>query len=792
MTEVDPLTPPRRNDGPDTVLYVSIPAGLGGSVRSLVNILEQHEGRVRRAVARRPGTTVARHLADHHLNDETLDLRAGQRDRGGRVADAARLVRWARAHRRRLLAVHANGLSELQLAAPAALVAGVPLVVWVHDWHYSRAARLIVPVLRRLPLDLRWRTVSHAARDSLVAAGLPGAADVEVVPNPIDPTSFTDPGAGAETAPDPETALDPERTGEDVTRGASLAAGPAPTAGTVVEVAYLGSPARYKGFTLLPDLIDAVDHLDAMARNPATVRWHVWSGPETMEPSTWRQLHERAGDRLVLHPKVADVRRAYASADIVVCPSLEESFGRVAAEAMAFGRPVVASDLPALREVLGDLGVFAPPGDVAALAASVAELAVDPERRRALGQAGPARAARFEPVAVAEQLLHAYGLAPRGRALVVSHEASRTGAPRVAVDVAAALADDGWDTVALVRWAGPLEADLGAATGRRVRREGARHLRTALRRFGAHGWAATVETRAATRALERVQPDLVWCNTVLAADFARAGLDHDVPVVLHLHELGRVVPGVLRRYGLPSRLGDLTLVAASDAVARDTAAVCGIDEARITVIESAIDVDGVRARSRRTGRPPSLPAGRLVGACGRASHRKGIDLWLGMAAALHRTHPEVRFVWIGAHDEDPSTEVARLGLTSVVHFTGEVDDPVPLLAELDVFTLTSRADPFPLVVLEAMALARPVAAFDTGGVRRQLGPAGDLVPPEDPEALARAVAALLDDPERARAQGEQGARRVESHFDRARFTEGVQGLARHGAPPVGPAAPRPR
>jgi glycosyltransferase involved in cell wall biosynthesis len=751
MTDVEPVGRTRRPDGPDTVLYVSIPAGLGGSVRSLASVLEQHRGRVRRVVARRRETSVARHLTDHHLADVTLDLHAGQRDRAGRLTDSARLARWARSHRRRLLAVHANGLSELQLAAPAALAAGVPLVVWVHDWHYSRAARVTVPLLRLLPLELRWCTVSHHARERLVAAGLPGTAVVEMVPNPIDPTTFADPRPQ-------ETPLDPALTSPASTDGA-------------VEVAYLGTPARYKGFTLLPDLIDTVQ------RTGVAVRWHVWSGPETMEPDTWHALHERAGDRVVLHPKVSDVGRAYAAADIVVCPSLEESFGRVAAEAMAAARPVVASDLPALREVLGDAGVFAPPGDVPALATAVADLVRDPQRRRSLGRAGELRAAHYEPVAIAEQLLHAYGFAPRGRALVVSHDASRTGAPRIAVEVASALADDGWDTVALVRWPGPLETDLAAATGRRVRRERVRRVRTVLRRYGANRWAATLERQAAARALDHLQPDLVWCNTVLSANVARAGLDHDLPVILHVHELGRVVPGVLRRYGLRERLDELTVVAASEAVATETATVGGIDPRSIPVIESAIDVTAVRARARPARGSPALPAGPLVGGCGEASHRKGVDLWLAMAAALHRTHPDVHFLWIGAHDDRPTAEATRLGLSPVVHFTGEVDDPAPLLAALRVFTLTSRADAFPLVVLEAMALARPVVAFDTTGVRRQLGPAGMLVPPEDPEALARAVAALLDDPVHARSLGEQAARRVEAHFDRGPFAERVQAVA---------------
>jgi glycosyltransferase involved in cell wall biosynthesis len=84
---------------------------------------------------------------------------------------------------------------------------------------------------------------------------------------------------------------------------------------------------------------------------------------------------------------------------------------------------------------------------------------------------------------------------------------------------------------------------------------------------------------------------------------------------------------------------------------------------------------------------------------------------------------------------------------------------------MDVFTLPSREDPFPLVVLEAMALARPVVGFDVGGVREQLDDTGVVVDAEDVSAMANAVVALLDDEAERRRLGALAAERVRSLYD---------------------------
>jgi phosphatidylinositol alpha-mannosyltransferase len=94
----------------------------------------------------------------------------------------------------------------------------------------------------------------------------------------------------------------------------------------------------------------------------------------------------------------AELPRWYASAHLVVSPALRnESFGIVLLEAMAAGRPVVASDIPGYRSVIetDDDGALVAPGDTAALARTIAGLLRDPARRLALAARGRARAESF-------------------------------------------------------------------------------------------------------------------------------------------------------------------------------------------------------------------------------------------------------------------------------------------------------------------------------------------------------------------------------------------------------------
>ena len=95
-------------------------------------------------------------------------------------------------------------------------------------------------------------------------------------------------------------------------------------------------------------------------------------------------------------------------ARVLVAPSRAEGFGLPVAEAMAVGTPVICSDIPALAEVAGDAAVLVPVGDPAALAEALADLLGDEAALRKLGEAGLARAARYDWDAVARRAWDVY------------------------------------------------------------------------------------------------------------------------------------------------------------------------------------------------------------------------------------------------------------------------------------------------------------------------------------------------------------------------------------------------
>ena len=102
-----------------------------------------------------------------------------------------------------------------------------------------------------------------------------------------------------------------------------------------------------------------------------------------------------------------------------------------------------------------------------------------------------------------------------------------------------------------------------------------------------------------------------------------------------------------------------------------------------------------------------------------------------------------------------------------MRFLGWIDDKPGFFGALDVFCVPSRAEPFGIVVLEALAHGRAVVASAAAGPREIVrdGIDGLLVPPASPPALAEALGALLDDRERRLALARAGRATVETRFD---------------------------
>ena len=162
----------------------------------------------------------------------------------------------------------------------------------------------------------------------------------------------------------------------------------------------------------LPTLLAAFDRLGGEARGAAAtadrdlvvVGGRGWRDRELMRELGARQPLGHV--RWLGYVSERELVALYTGAELFVYPSRLEGFGLPVVEAMACGTPVVASDVPALREVAGDDGgaVFVPPGDAPALAQAMTGLLADPAAAARARAAGPARARAFSWSHTARQL----------------------------------------------------------------------------------------------------------------------------------------------------------------------------------------------------------------------------------------------------------------------------------------------------------------------------------------------------------------------------------------------------
>jgi glycosyltransferase involved in cell wall biosynthesis len=209
----------------------------------------------------------------------------------------------------------------------------------------------------------------------------------------------------------------------------------------------------------------------------------------------------------------------------------------------------------------------------------------------------------------------------------------------------------------------------------------------------------------------------------------------------------------------------------------------GVAPETTRIIPSAVDPDATQPRAGRSttrareslaaDTPCLLVLASLVA-------RKGIDVLLDALARLGARAPQP-VLWIAGEGPERDALERRahvLGLTQRVRFLGRRSDAGDLLAACDVFVLPSRLEGLGVAALEAMAAARPVVASAVGGLAEAVEheSTGLLVPPEDPDALAAALARLLEDPALGKRLGDAGPARVREHYAAERMVEAYEAL----------------
>ena len=205
-------------------------------------------------------------------------------------------------------------------------------------------------------------------------------------------------------------------------------------------------------------------------------------------------------------------------------------------------------------------------------------------------------------------------------------------------------------------------------------------------------------------------------------------------------------------------------------------------------------------RPRRDGTDPADPV-RLL-AVGRAVPKKGFDILLEALARLPRDLGwRLDHVGGGTELGTLGARAAALGLGDRIRWLGPLDQTAVLdrYREADLFVLPCRVTPdgdrdgLPNVLVEAQSQGLACLSTAVGGVAELIVDrvSGRLVRPDDPDALAEAVAALIRDPDLRRALGRAGQARVVRDFDSAEGLDRLARLFQGGAPAPGTTVDRP-
>lgn len=247
----------------------------------------------------------------------------------------------------------------------------------------------------------------------------------------------------------------------------------------------------------------------------------------------------------------------------------------------------------------------------------------------------------------------------------------------------------------------------------------------------------------------------------LAVDRLTAPLAHCILCVAESHRLE-----LINRYHLPP--------------AKVVAIPNSVDLGRFAPVESGGQV------RKELGIPDDAP---VIGVVGRLTHQKGHCFLLHAVQVLARRQPAFRCLVVGdgeLHDELAGL-AARLGVLDRCLFLGVRRDVPAVLSALDVLVVPSLSEGMPYVVLEGMAMAKPVVATAVNGVPEVIQDrlSGRLVSRADPEALAEAIRELLADPQSAAAMGRAARRRVEEGFSADRWIGRMEALYIHLAERAG-------
>lgn len=173
----------------------------------------------------------------------------------------------------------------------------------------------------------------------------------------------------------------------------------------------------------------------------------------------------------------------------------------------------------------------------------------------------------------------------------------------------------------------------------------------------------------------------------------------------------------------------------------------------------------------------------LIGMVSSLTPRKGHRYLIEAAHILSKTFENLKILIVGGgfqseieYEQELIQLVSEYQLSENVIFTGWCDNIPEILAALDILVLPSLSEGLPRIILEAMAMAKPVVATNIAGIPELVvdGKTGFLVPPQNAGALAEAIRTLISNKPLACKMGKAGRERVETYFSIEQMVHGIE------------------
>ena len=282
--------------------------------------------------------------------------------------------------------------------------------------------------------------------------------------------------------------------------------------------------------------------------------------------------------------------------------------------------------------------------------------------------------------------------------------------------------------------------------------------------------------------IKKKKIDLVHVNTKLATYGAFAGKLRKTKVLWHIHE--DLSEGIGNRFLIKiiNKMSDKIVVVSrkraepfiSQGVTKIEMIYNGVD---LQEFNSDINGEGVRKEFNIDASTP------LLGIIATIELGKGHHTLIRSLKEIIKIIPNLRVLIVGKalpfskkYLKKIKVLIQNLKLSHAVRFTGSREDIPDIIQALDLLILPSLNESFGRVLIEAMALRKPVVATEVGGIPEvvEKDVTGLLVPPEDPGALAKAIIFLLKNPLKASEMGKKGRERVEKYFTLHRHVKRIE------------------